>query len=137
MVNHIQFLWGAEMIKYHLPVRGKVTKENAKELYWALKPWRCKANSRLFIAWLIKGFSVKEAVKVFKAGTIIPSREARRSQPESYKQFQALNRLIFGRHYSVGTFENIILFLAKLERQEQEAKAQAQAISPAGEVTNV
>lgn len=118
------------MIKYHLPRRGKITRENAKELYWALLPYRCRQNSRFFIAWLLKGLSVDEAVS--KIDQILPPKKAKKSEPESYEQYRALKNIIFGRHYSVETFENIMLLLAMIE--EKERQEQARAIVPANSI---
>lgn len=96
--------------EYSIPQRGHVTKDNAKDLYNICKVWSVwsnfKVSSKLIDILLNnKTEAIKKLEAIAKEETITAT----------YKQKRALIRIIFGRHYEVKTYLEVMQLFTTIE----------------------
>ena len=111
MLKYIDQLKGYE---YSIPQRGTVTKENAKDLYNIVKALNIYNNFKLTSKMIdiLLNDKIKEINK-------LNSLSAEESIISTYKQKKALIRIIFGKHYCVKVYCNLMALLTKLDNVYQ------------------
>lgn len=105
------------LIEYSIPQRGSVTKDNAKDLYTItklLEVWNTFKLTSELIGILLKN-DLKKINKIHKI-VLEPTTSA------TYNQKKALNRIIFGRHYSVNTYLKLMEVLIRLKNIQYAKK---------------
>lgn len=90
-------------VEYSIPKRGHVTRDNAKDLYYIVKGLKTYTSFKLSSA-LIDILLNDKLDKIDQLKNIIKEDTG----PATYKQSKALNRIIFGRHYQVDTYLDLM-----------------------------
>jgi len=104
------------------PKKGKVARKAACDLWRNTVKLRNKQISSYLIGLLLKGCEADQAVE-FK--NLVVNRKEE-SEDETWKQGRALNNIIFGKHYSIDTYENIMLTLYQAETQKEKIREEKQ-----------
>jgi len=108
------------------PQKGKVTRKAALDLYHNTLTIRNKTVTWHFIGLLLKGCGAEKAVE-FK--NLVTGQKKKgigfsfmQDSPdgETARQSRALNNTIFGKHYSVDTYENLMIVLYQIELEKQK-----------------
>ena len=99
-----------KLFEYSIPQKGNVTKKNTSDLYNLTKLLETY-NSFKLTGSLIGILLNDDTKKIKKLQGIVkePTIEA------TYKQKKALNRIIFGKHYTVKTYMELMEMLVRLE----------------------
>ena len=108
------------------PQKGKVTRKAALDLYHNTLTIRNKTVTWHLIGLLLKGCGAEKAVE-FK--NLVTGQKKKgigfsfmQDSPdgETARQSRALNNTIFGKHYSVDTYENLMIVLYQIELEKQK-----------------
>jgi len=108
------------------PQKGKVTRKAALDLYHNTLTIRNKTVTWHLIGLLLKGCGAEKAVE-FK--NLVTGQKKKgigfsfmQDSPdgETVRQTRALNNTIFGKHYSVDTYENLMIVLYQIELEKQK-----------------
>ena len=108
------------------PQKGKVTRRAALDLYRNTLRIRNKTVTWHLIGLLLKGCGTEKAVEFrnlvagqAKKGVGFSFMQDSPNK-ETPRQTRALNNTIFGKHYSVDTYENLMVVLYQIELEKQK-----------------
>ena len=98
------------VIEYTVPKRGSVTRQCATDLYHVKQSLELNDNFNVTSALI--GILLEDDLK--KLATI-PAIAIKATVKATYKQMRALNRIIYGKHYTVKTYLEVMDTLVNLE----------------------